>query len=83
MPSARLIRIFEQIKTERDLPDVLRTDNGPDFLEMFSLNGARIMGFRLIILSWVNENAYVDRFNGTRRDEVLNTWLFGSMDEVQ
>ncbi|SCZ66810.1 Integrase core domain-containing protein [Thiohalomonas denitrificans] len=30
--SARLIRVFEQVKTERGLPEVLRVDNGPEFL---------------------------------------------------
>lgn len=32
LPSTRLVRVFEQLKTERGLPDVLRTDNGPEFL---------------------------------------------------
>jgi len=27
LPSARLVRVFEQLATERGLPDVLRTDN--------------------------------------------------------
>lgn len=30
--SQRLVRIFEQIRQERTLPQVLRTDNGPEFL---------------------------------------------------
>jgi len=32
LPSSRLVRVFEQLKKERGLPDVLRTDNGPEFL---------------------------------------------------
>lgn len=28
----RLIRVFEQIQKERGLPDILRVDNGPEFL---------------------------------------------------
>jgi hypothetical protein len=28
-----LVRLFERIKTERPLPDFLRVDNGPEFLE--------------------------------------------------
>lgn len=30
--SARLVRIFEQLKCDHGLPQVLRTDNGPEFL---------------------------------------------------
>jgi putative transposase len=32
LPSRRLVRVFEQLKSERGMPDVLRTDNGPEFL---------------------------------------------------
>jgi putative transposase len=28
----RLIRVFERLRLERGLPDVLRVDNGPEFL---------------------------------------------------
>jgi putative transposase len=30
--SQRLVRLFEQIRRERPLPQVLRVDNGPEFL---------------------------------------------------
>ncbi len=30
--SARLVRTFEQLKRDHGLPQVLRTDNGPEFL---------------------------------------------------
>jgi putative transposase len=30
--AARLVRVFEQLKESRGLPDVLRVDNGPEFL---------------------------------------------------
>ena len=30
--STRLVRIFEQLKRDHGLPQVLRTDNGPEFL---------------------------------------------------
>ncbi len=32
LPSRRLVRVLEQLKAERELPDILRTDNGPEFL---------------------------------------------------
>ena len=35
--SLRLVRIFEQMRTQYGLPQVLRTDNGPEFLgEVFT-----------------------------------------------
>ena len=65
LPSERLTRVFEQIKATRDLPDVLRTDNGPEFLgERFTSwcqdNGIMI---KYIEPGKPNQNAYIERFN--------------------
>ena len=32
LTGTRLIRVFERLRAERGLPNVLRTDNGPEFL---------------------------------------------------
>ena len=32
LPGERLIRVFQQLAMTRGLPDILRTDNGPEFL---------------------------------------------------
>ena len=85
LPSARLVRVFEQLKAERGLPDVLRTDNGPEFLgECFThwchQNGVMI---DYIEPGKPNQNAYIERFNRSYRTEVLDTWLFRDLDEVR
>ena len=38
LTSARLVRVFEQLRTDRGLPQVLRTDNGPEFLGALCVN---------------------------------------------
>ena len=85
LPSERLTRVFEQIKATRDLPDVLRTDNGPEFLgERFTSwcqdNGIMI---KYIEPGKPNQNACIERFNRSYRTEVLDTWLFRDLDEVR
>ena len=85
LPSARLVRVFEQLKKERGLPDVLRTDNGPEFLGEVFTTWCADHG---ILIDYTepgkpNQNAYIERFNRTYRTEVLDTWLFGDLDEVR
>ena len=85
LPSARLVRVFEQLKTERGLPDVLRTDNGPEFLGEVFTDWCEENG---ILIDYIepgkpNQNAFIERFNRSYREEVLDTWLFGSLDEVR
>ena len=85
LQSERLVRVFEQLREERGLPDVLRTDNGPEVLgEVFVIwcaeNG--------VMLDYIepgkpNQNAFIERFNRSYRSEVLNTWLFRDLDEVR
>ena len=85
LPSQRLVRVFEQLKAERGVPDVLRTDNGPEFLGEVFVDWCAANG---IMIDYIepgkpNQNAYIERFNRSYREEVLDTWLFGSLDEVR
>ena len=85
LPSARLVRVFEQLKEERGLPDVLRTDNGPEFLGAVFVDWCKHHG---IFIDYIepgepNQNAYIERFNRSYRTEVLDTWLFRNLDEVK
>ena len=85
LPSLRLVRVFEQLKTERGLPRVLRTDNGPEFLgdAFTSWCGAHGILIDYIEPGKPNQNAYIERFNRSYREEVLDTWLFRNLDEVR
>jgi putative transposase len=83
--SARLVRIFEQLRRDQGLPQVLRTDNGPEFLgEVFvAWAKAHGMAIRYIQPGKPNQNAYVERFNRTFRDEVLDLHLFLRIQDAQ
>jgi putative transposase len=85
LTSLRLIRVFEQIRAERGLPAVLRVDNGPEFLgEAFTRwAGVNGMFVQYIQPGKPNQNAFIERFNRTYRDEVLDIHLFRNLDEVR
>ena len=63
----RLIRVFERLKAERGLPDVLRVDNGPEFLSHDFRGWCQENGIliRYIQPGKPNQNAYTERFNRT------------------
>ncbi len=85
LTAKRLIRIFEVLKETRGLPDVLRVDNGPEFTSGEFVSWAEYNG---IIIQYIepgkpNQNAYIERFNRTYREEMLSLYLFESLSEVR
>ena len=83
--ASRLIRVFERLQAERGLPDILRVDNGPEFLahEFVQWMNDRGVFIRYIQPGKPNQNAFIERFNRTYRNEVLNLYLFSNLDEVR
>src|SRR3546814_8128204 len=83
--STRLIRIFEQLKSDHGLPQVLRTDNGPEFLGEAFVQWAKLngMAIRYIQPGKTNQNAYIESFNRTFLEEVLDQHLFARLDDVR
>ena len=80
----RVVRVLERLKEQDRKPDVLRVDNGPEFLSECLTQWCRDNG---VLLQYIqpgkpNQNAYIERFNRTYRNEVLNLYLFHSLDEV-
>ena len=85
LPGARLVRTMERIKSWRGLPQAIRCDNGPElvsskFVEWCEENDVEI---KYIQPGKPNQNAYIERFNRTYREEVLSSYLFDDLDEVR
>jgi putative transposase len=78
-------RVLEQLAASRGLPQVLRTDNGPEFCGRAMLRWAHERGLllRLIEPGKPTQNAYVESFNGRFRDECLNEHWFTSLAHAQ
>jgi putative transposase len=63
----------------------MRCDNGPEFLsgEFVSWAEANGMKIQYIQPGKPNQNAYIERFNRTYREEVLSLYLFRNLEEVK
>jgi putative transposase len=85
LPTLRLIRCLEQLSDTRGLPTMLRVDNGPEFISAQLDTWCRE---RQILLVFIQpgkpmQNGYVERCNGNIRRELLNAYLFQTLDEVR
>lgn len=85
LPGERVVRVMEQLKAWRGLPQAIRCDNGPELLSEAFVgwcegNGVEI---RYIQPGKPNQNAFIERFNRTFREEVLSAYLFEDLDQVR
>jgi len=85
LPSARVIRMLEQIKEDRGLPARIRVDNGPEYLAESLQQWCCEHRVQLhhIQRGAPTQNAYIERFNGSFRYEILDAMLFETLDEVR
>lgn len=85
LPALRVIRVMERLKETRGLPEMIRVDNGPEFISGKLDNWCRENNIRLIFIQPGKpmQNAYIERCNGSIRRELLNAYVFKSMEEVR
>jgi putative transposase len=85
LPAERVIRVLEQVTAWRGQPQAIRLDNGPEFLadRFASWYADRGIALWYIQPGQPNQNAFVERFNRTFRHEVLDAYVFESLDQVR
>ena len=85
LPALRVIRVLEQLEQSRGLPSMLRVDNGPEFIshKLDAWCKERKITLAFIQPGKPTQNAYVERFNGSIRRELLNAYVFRTLDEVR
>jgi putative transposase len=85
LPGQRVVRVLQQLVDRRGKPACLRTDNGPEFIghkvqEWCEANGIAI---KYIQPGKPMQNGFIERKNGSLRRELLNAYLFYSLNEVR
>lgn len=85
LPAARVVRLLEALAERYGPPQRLRVDNGPEFISQALQDWCRSQG---TALHWIQpasptQNAYVERFNGSFRRELLDGYLFATLQQVR
>ena len=85
MPSARVIRVLEQVKSWRALPQSIRVDNGPEFIAFELTEWLSDLGAETYHIDpgkpW--QNGFVESFHNRLRDECLNCEEFWSVEHAR
>jgi putative transposase len=85
MPSARVIRVLEQVRSWRPLPRSIRVDNGPEFIAEALADWCQQhqVALNFSLPGKPQKNGFVERFNRSFREDILDCYLFDSLDEVR
>lgn len=85
IPSVRVIDLLEELREERGLPEVLVSDNGSEFTSRAFDAWAYARGVKLSYIQPGKpvQNAFVESFNGSLRDECLNLHWFQSLADAK
>jgi putative transposase len=94
LPAERVIRVLETAAIGRGLPKQIRMDNGPEFISIVLRKWARRRGVKLVHIQpgkpahlclryRRRQNAYIERFNRTFREDILDAHVFQTLQEVR
>jgi putative transposase len=83
--SQRVINILERMVIEHGHPKSIRVDNGPEFIAnaMFEWCNERAIHLHYIQPGKPTQNAYIERFNRSLREAVLDANLFVDLTQTQ
>ena len=83
--ASRVTRFLDQIAAWRGYPQKIRVDNGPEFISAEFAHWAEChrIDIQYIQPGSPYQNAFVERFNRTYREDVLDLYLFKNLDQVR
>jgi putative transposase len=85
LPSLRVIRTLEKLLSVRGKPDMIRVDNGPEFISDKLDKWCKDKKIDLVFIQpgKPTQNGYIERLNGSLRRELLNAYVFRTLSEVR
>jgi putative transposase len=85
LPAKRVVRVLDRLGERRGFPEALRMDNGPELISQELLDWCEGHGVKPLHIQpgKPNQNAFIERYNRTFRDEILDAYVFDSLDQVR
>lgn len=85
IPAQRVVRVLDRIVANRSYPRKMRMDNGPELVSLALAQWAEEHG---VLLEFIKpgkptQNAFIERFNRTYRTEILDFYLFRTLNEAR
>ena len=85
IPATAVTKRLDIIGSIRGYPESVRVDNGPEFISDHFKNWAKSKGIeiRYIQPGKPAQNAFIERFNRTYREDILDSHIFRDLEEAQ
>ena len=85
MPAVRVVDVLNRLKFERGVPERIILDNGPEMISLTLDQWAYENGVKLDFIQpgKPTQNAFIESFNGTLRDECLNMHWFLNLEDAR
>jgi transposase InsO family protein len=83
--SQDVLEALSELFLSKGIPDFIRSDNGPEFIANAVKKFIKDVGAKTMYINpgcpW--ENPYIERFNGTLKDELLDREIFHNLKEAE
>ncbi len=78
-------RILDRIIAEHGKPEQIRCDNGPEFISHFLKDycNSKNITLKYIQPGKPTQNAYIERFNRSYREDILDSYLFENIEQLR
>ena len=85
LPTLRVIKVLDKLIFSRGIPEMIRVDNGPEFISNKLDAWCKDHKIQLVFIQPGKpmQNGYIERLNGSLRRELLNAYVFRTINEVR
>lgn len=85
LSAPRVVRVLDRIASSRGSPVMLSKDNSPQFISLALAEWAEKHAVKMEFIKpgKPTQNAFIERFNRTYRTEILDFYLFRTLNEAR